>query len=49
MTPLTVQFNSTLLAWGTSSLGSASTNSLRSPTTKARGLLMPPLVTTRMS
>ena len=49
ITPLTVQFSSTFWAWGTSSLGSVSTNSLRSPTTKARGLLTPPLVMTRTS
>src|SRR5579871_166789 len=49
MTPLMVVLSSTRWAWGTSLLGSFSITSAQSPTTKARGLLMPHLLTRRTS
>src|SRR5438067_8260599 len=49
MAPLIVVLSSTRCAWGTSLLGSVSSTSATSPTTKARGLLMPHLLTRRTS
>src|SRR5438105_3589455 len=49
MTPLTLLLSGTRWAWGTSSFGSFSATSARSPTTNARALLTPHLLTRRTS